>query len=371
MSVRTPNIAIKLFQTSLRDNVSIENRRLNYVNKDNFIISKKFSLVNSAKIDALLHAGHLIFSPKGNLWDSSTETVLSEFGYNNLYPNTISETFETQWIPIVYSKYSLYTDIKDPSYFVSLPSVIDKTMGGWLLYKESSPPQYYILYNPINRLDLNSSDNPIALYQQYCNVIKYQDSGCFCQDYTNPPQKNLKDPSSPLTGRYCTYNALQGIVYGQLVQDVLENPDGTSIVSGDKTANSQAWGNLTQQCGCMGDLCKEFKNNLIQFKPEYLPANAPFNITTCPAIQNIALTVCSANISEKNSGTIVNKGPITVSQDCATTLTTKTSVVSIKTNKKPGLKQNNIIAGLVSNYKYIIAGLVSIVLLVLIYKLVL
>ena len=370
-------IGISLFQTPTSSDTSLANRKSNFVNKDNFIISKKFESFHSAAIDVMLQGGDLIFSPKGNLWNVKTKTVLSDkdsvFGFNNVFPDTIAERYISAWAPLVYSKYAPFTGIKDPSYFVSLPSVTDKTMGGWLLYKESTPPQYYILYNPINRLDLNTSENPKALYEQYCNVIQFQDSGCYCNDFTN--QKDLANPTFKLPALYCTYSALSGRAPGQIVQEAL---DGPNMVLGDK---SQAWGNLKSQCGCISDLCKEFKRDLTQFRPEDLPNVAPFLPTTCPAVENISLTVCSSDLGTNG---VKISGDVKITQNCAATTTTKTEQVAIKQVQSPEKAKQAAAkakakqatekakakkaASKRNMYIYIAAAVVASILLVLIYR---
>lgn len=50
-------IGISLFQTPTSSDTSLANRKSNFVNKDNFIISKKFESFHSAAIDVMLQGG--------------------------------------------------------------------------------------------------------------------------------------------------------------------------------------------------------------------------------------------------------------------------------------------------------------------------
>jgi hypothetical protein len=226
----------------------------------------------SNKIVEYIKSNSLVFSPLGNLY------VNEECVFYNPVTDKTREYFSVNWEPIVESKYySFNTSVPYPHYYIS-------NGGGWILFDNTNTDgNVYLLYNPINRKEFKWDANTFG---NYCNIVEFQDPGCYCANYPNQPKK-------------CSFAYLNG---ENNAKAVLDQPFSNA-------QNEAAIQSINSQCGC-NSLCSNWISNRHQGSPVSM-----WQEIDCSKIQN--LTFCGVGLSAENQSKL-ELGGLTVVQNCNT-----------------------------------------------------
>ena len=234
------------------------------------------------EIITALNGDSLVFSPSGALWSSATLQLL--------FPNPMCKqelVFNSGWTPINQQQYTVYTDIQQPNYYLSLTDNVNGA-AGWILYVNQSTNVALLLYNPINRPEFQWDP---TTYTNYCNLVQNQDPGCYCL-ISNP-------------------ECVAGFLGSKDIAQSITNSSGLSV------SNASALSSLKSNCNC-NSVCR---NKWLTYKSSNLPhvpasMSATIQQPTCSTTQN--LTFCGVNLSASDGGNISTGNGVNIVQNCST-----------------------------------------------------
>ncbi len=282
-----------------------------FVNEDGFIILQKISGPTAKNIDKALSGKGIIVDSDGHVWDYASSKIIV---YNKIIYDP-SKTKNIGNTPVYTKSLSVQTPltstglnpflsgVSHANYFISLPRIPNLVtdpndtgnIGGWLLSKNEDGT-YYILYNPLNRKELFSQNQPASIYKQYCEITSLQDANCYCISETLTPK--LTDDQ----GNYCYYSSLEptelssynGKTLGAELQNLANTGTNMNLAS---TINT-----IKAGCNCMGT-CRTLGENNSNI-PLWTSFKNLFDIGTCPATQNFEISACTTDIKAGNTANI-------------------------------------------------------------------
>ena len=289
------------------NNVGTLSKSSTFVNEDGFIIVKNISGSYAKQLDVSLAGKGITIDSDGHVWDyaSSKIIVYNTMMYDpsktvNIAPTPSYTISISSQLPLTNGGVNPFlSGISKAKYFVSLPripTIIGEAgnIGGWLLSNNGNGT-YCILYNPLNRSELFTQNQPDSIYNQYCEVTSLQDKNCYCIT------QNLTPNQTDESGNYCYYSSLEPAVSASYNGKSLGTDLEALASSGTNVNLASTINNIKDGCNCMGT-CRTIGENNSNI-PLWTNFKNLFDIGTCPTTQNFEISACTTDIT---AGKIAN-----------------------------------------------------------------